>query len=120
MARPISRPVHGVADYAYVAAVFAAPNLLGFEDEPRAVLLCRALSAGILVSTVLTRAEWGVVRVVPFRAHLALDMLVSVATVGAPWLLGFAHHRRARSTVVAVGLFGLGVALLSRPEELPE
>ena len=120
MNRPISRPMHGFADYPYVAAVSSAPKLFGFEDEVVAARLCRVLSGGVLLSSVLTRAEWGFVRVVPYRTHLMLDMLVSAGTLAAPWLLGFAGHSRARNTFLAMGGFGLLAGLLSRPEEMPE
>ena len=120
MRKPISRPMHGFTDYPYVAAVSSAPELFGFADEEAAARLCRVLSGGILVSSVLTRAEWGFVRVVPYRTHLALDVLVSAGVLAAPWLLGFAGNARARNTFIAMGAFGLMAGLLSRPEELPE
>lgn len=118
MTKPISRPAHGFTDYPYVAAVSSAPTLFGFEDEPNAAMLCRVLSSGILVSSILTRAEWGFVRVMPYRAHLALDTLGGVMGLAAPWLFGFSENKRARNTFLVMGAFGLMAGLLSEPEEM--
>ena len=120
MSKPISRPMHGFTDYPYVAAVSSAPELFGFEDEAAAVRMCRVLSGGILVSSILTRAEWGFVRVMPYKTHLVLDVLGGATALAAPWLMGFSGNKRARNTFIAIGAFGLMAGLLSRPEEMPE
>lgn len=119
MNKPITRLQHGFIDYPYVAVVSTAPVLFGFRNEPAAVLMCRVLSGSILVSSIFTRAEWGVLRVVPFKTHLALDVLGSVTALSAPWLMGFSGNRQARNTFLMTGLFGLAAVLLTRPEELP-
>lgn len=119
MQQPISREQHGLVDYAYIPAVAAAPAALGFDRDDVPARLARLLSAGVLLSTLLTRAEWGVVRVIPFKVHLGMDAAVSALAVAAPWLFGFADDERARNTFVAVGLAGLVVGALTRPEEMP-
>lgn len=120
MHQPISRQAHGLADLAYVPMVAAAPKLFGFEEEKAAATACYALSGMALVSGLLTRAEWGAVKVLPFKAHLALDFVNSVAALAAPWLLGFAHNERARNAFLGIGAVGLTAGLLTRPEEMPE
>jgi hypothetical protein len=120
MSKPISRALHGpLADYPFVAFTAAAPNLAGFQDEKTATLLCRALSGTALLASLLTRAEWGVFRVLPFKLHLTLDALTGVLALGAPWLFGFSKNSRARNTFLALGIFGLVGGLLSEPEEMP-
>ena len=80
----ITRPWHGLTDYNYIAVVSAAPKEFGFEDEPKAVLMTRVLTGTILVSSVFTRAEWGFVRVMPYKAHLALDFLGGMLALSVP------------------------------------
>lgn len=118
MRQPISRRQHGVADYLYVPAVAAAPELAGFTS-PTAARLARAFSASALVSALCTRAEWGVVKVVPYRTHLAVDAVTGLAALAAPWLFGFADDARARNTFLAMGVVALSAVALSRPEEMP-
>ena len=119
MKKPISRRQHAATDYSYIPLVSLAPGLAGFEDEPTAVRLCRIASGTIAVSSLLTRAEWGTVQVMPYRAHLAIDAALGAFALAAPWLFGFAGHRRARNTFLAMGAAGLSAGLLSRPNELP-
>lgn len=119
MWQPISRRQHGLADYTYVPAVFAAPRLAGFAGDARPARLARAFSVAVLASALCTRAEWGAFKLVPFRAHLALDAASGVLAFAAPWALGFAGDRRARNTFLALGVIGVVAALLTRPEEMP-
>ena len=119
MTKPISRPLHGFIEHNYIAAVATAPRFMGFEDDAKATLVCRAFGAGVLAASVFTRAEWGFIRVIPYRAHLTIDLLSSIAALGVPWLFGFAGDARARNTFLAMGVSGLIVSLLSEPEEMP-
>ncbi len=120
MEKPISRQMHGVADYAYGPMVLAAPKIAGFEDEDKAVLISQIIGGGVIASTVLTKAEWGLVKVIPFKAHLALDVAVSLFSLVAPWLFGFANNAKARNTFLAMGTIGAVVTSLTQPEEMDE
>ncbi|MCC3156758.1 hypothetical protein LJ737_05880 [Hymenobacter sp. 15J16-1T3B] len=120
MNQPISRQAHGLADLTYIPTVAAAPKLFGFEEEKTAVATCYALSGMALMSGLMTRAEWGVFKVLPFKAHIALDFVNSVTALAAPWLFGFAHNEKARNAFLAMGAVGLTAGLLTRPEEMPE
>ncbi|HEY0072845.1 MAG TPA: hypothetical protein VGB77_02000, partial [Abditibacteriaceae bacterium] len=75
MNKPISRQLHGLAEATYIPAVALAPKLGGFEENKTATTLCYAISGTALISSLFTRAEWGAVRVVPFKMHLALDAI---------------------------------------------
>ena len=119
MRQPVSRRQHGIADYLYVPAVAAAPMLAGFTSTTP-TRLARLFSASTLLSAFFTRAEWGVVKVMPYRTHLAIDAATGVASLAAPWLGGFAHDVRARNTFLAMGIVALAAVALSRPDEMPE
>ena len=118
MSKPISRPMHGVLDYGYAAAIAASPELLGFKDQPTATLLCRAVGASTLVASLFTRYELGLVRVLPFKLHLAADALTGVASLGAPWLLGFAQNSKARNAFLGFGVLALVVGALTQSDEM--
>ena len=120
MTKPISRPWHGLTDYNYVAVVSAAPKEFGFEDEKKAVLMTRVLAAAILVSSIFTRAEWGFVRVMPYKMHLLLDTMGAGLALSAPWLFGFAGNAKARNAFIAFGIFGILAGTLSQPDEMPD
>ncbi|MBJ6143094.1 hypothetical protein [Hymenobacter sp. BT559] len=120
MNQPITRVQHGFTDYAYIPLVASAPYMVGFSENRTATTLCYVLSSTILASSLVTRAEWGVVKVLPYKAHLVLDVVGGLAGLSAPWLFGFAKDRKARNTFIAAGLFGLLAGLLSKPEEMPQ
>ncbi|MFD2717491.1 hypothetical protein ACFST9_02120 [Hymenobacter monticola] len=109
----IPRPLHGVADYLYVPAVAAAPALFGFAHHKTPARLARIVSGGVLASTLLTRAEWGVWKLMPYKAHLTLDFAAGLGTMAMPWLAGFARRRRARNTFLVFGAISVGASLLS-------
>ncbi len=119
MSKPISRRAHAFTDYSYAPLVASAPDLVGFTEEKTASTLCHVLSGTILVSSLFTRAEWGPIRVMPYKAHLAIDTVGGLTALTAPWLFGFAKNKKARNTFLAMGVFGLIAGLLSQPDEMP-
>jgi len=120
MEQPISRQMHGVADYAYAPLMFAAPRIMGFEEQNEAARICEIVGAGVLGTTMMTEAEWGVARLIPFKVHLALDVAVSLFSLAAPWIFGFAGNTKARNTFLAMGAVGAVVTTLTKPENMDE
>jgi hypothetical protein len=120
MNKPITRIQHGFTDYTYIPLVSSAPHLVGFTENKTATTLCYVLGSTILASSLVTRAEWGVFKVLPYKTHLVLDVVGGLAGLSAPWLFGFAKDKKARNTFIAAGLFGLLAGLLSKPEEMPK
>lgn len=72
----------------------------------------------MLGSTLLTKAEWGVIKLIPFRAHLAADVSLGAFSLIAPWLCKFSEKASARNTFLFIGLSGIviGGLLTSRKE----
>lgn len=120
MEQPISRQMHGIADYAYASLMFTAPQIVKFEDEEKAKRVCQVVGAGVMVATMLTKAEWGLAKVIPFKTHLFLDVAVSLFSLAAPWIFGFANNAKARNTFLAMGTVGAVVTSLTKPEEMDE
>ena len=97
MFKLISRRLHGFTDYSYIPMVAVAPILLGFGGVP--ALLCRVFSGAILLSSIFTRSEWGLIRIMPYKAHLVIDFLVGLLAMSSPWLFGFADNVFLRNTL---------------------
>ena len=117
MKKPITRLQHGVIDYTYSAVVAVLPELVDFKETKSATMLCRTLAAGALTYSLLTKAEWGAIKVIPFKTHLLIDITTSLFALGAPWVFGFSKNTRARNTLVSVGLAGLTASLLTQADE---
>ena len=121
MTKPIPTRVHGIADYLGGVALLLAPNLFGFSDiGGAAVWVPRVLGVVILVQSLATRYELGVVKLLPMRLHLMNDYAASLFLAASPWLFGF-HDRPANAWVphVVVGLGVFVLTLLTQTEPRP-
>ena len=115
----LSRQQHGFTDYSYVPLVAIAPYALGFANVTPAKWLCIILPLLILGGSLITRAEWGLLRIMPLKLHLLLDVMVGLVALSSPWLFGFPDQPVARNTFVVIGIFGICAGLFTRPEEMP-
>ena len=111
--KPISTKLHGVLDYLSVGTLAALPRLMGWDPAVRGLLTGAAL--GTLAYSLTTRYELGVLRVLPMKAHLALDGASGVAMAVSPLLLKD-EARSAAGALVGIGLFELGASLLTRTQ----
>lgn len=117
MRRPISTRTHGVLDYTAAATLYALPRMLGWSDRVTDLLTKAAL--GTLAYSLITRYELGAVKVLPMRAHLALDAMSGAAFCAAPWLLPD-EDETVTTTLAGIGLFELSAAFLTETESPAE
>jgi len=109
--KPITAHAHGVLDYVMVVLFLAAPTLFGLAGIAATISYVLALIH--LLLTAITAFPLGAFRIVPFKVHGALELLVGVLLVALPWLLGFSGETASRNFYVTVGLVILVVALLT-------
>ena len=86
--RPVDATLHGVTDYsAGTLLVTAFPRLVGLEATPagRQIRTAGAIHAGY---STLTDYPLGIVKLIPFQAHLAIDAIGAVALAAAPFVSG--------------------------------
>ena len=109
--RFVTKTVHAYLDYPVALVLLAAPFLLGLgASHPLAKWLSVAVGAAAFVLTVLTDHRTGVVRVVPYPVHLAVDFAVGVLFLIAPLALGFSgidawyYFANGAAVLVVVGL----------------
>jgi hypothetical protein len=108
--------VHGVLDYIMGIALLLAPNLFGFADVGgAAVMVPRIVGVVILLQSIMTAYELGVVKVLPMKVHLMNDYVVSIFLAVSPWLFGFADNRtNVWLPHVVVGIAILGTTLMTK------
>jgi hypothetical protein len=107
----IPTTLHGAIDYLVAIFLISAPYTLGFADGGAAQWSTIGLGAFVLVYSLFTDYELGMVRVLRFRIHLVLDVVFALLLLASPWVLGF-------STLiwwphVLVGIMGLVVTAFS-------
>jgi hypothetical protein len=110
----IPRPLHAVLDYLWGIAMIFAPETMGFKDNEAANAYCKARGGGMLLTSLMTRYELGLIKVIPFNVHLLLDLLSAAVSFAIPNLLGFDKNKKATQAVLAFSAFELGAVLLSK------
>jgi hypothetical protein len=86
--RPVDSTLHGVVDYSAGTFLLTAfPRIAGIEGTRSAqqVRTSAAIHAGY---STLTKYPLGIVKVIPFRAHLALDAIGALALAATPFVTG--------------------------------
>lgn len=117
VANVIPTRVHGAVDYATSGALVAAPELLRLKRTSASALAPRIAGGATAVSSALTDHELGAVKLLPMRAHLALDAAAGALLAASPWVLG-TRRRGVRHWLphTLVGLGEVAVALTSKTE----
>ena len=102
---------HGYLDYLAVAVVALAPTLFGFGGV--AATICYVVAAMQLGMSLLTAYPLGAAKVIPFTVHGAVELVVAIALVAAPWLFAFSSEDAARNFFIVSGLGLLAVYLVT-------
>ncbi|HKN57642.1 MAG TPA: hypothetical protein VJV97_02260 [Gemmatimonadaceae bacterium] len=111
MTKPISARVHGVLDYATVAAFLNAPMVFGFSGTPAAIVYW--LSGIHLLMTGCTDFPLGVFKWIPFKIHGAIEVVAGFFLLVAPWVFGFSNVHAARNFFVAMAIIIFVVVVLT-------
>ncbi len=103
----ISSKMHGILDYATVIFLLASPAL--FKMEAPLSTFTYALSSVHLGLTILTNFELGLIKVIPFRIHGLIEIVVALALAGvAFWFynsgdaLGFYYYMALAIVILIV------------------
>jgi hypothetical protein len=114
--RPIDATLHGLTDYTVgttLATVF--PRLAGVKGTRSERQIRIAGAAHVGYSTV-TRYPLGIAKLLPFKAHLAIDAAGAIALAATPFVTGqFRKGPREWVPQVAICLFELSSLMLTDP-----
>lgn len=116
--RFVAKTIHAWLDYPVALALIALPFLFGLgASHPLALTISPVVGVAAFLLTVFTDYHLGLVRVLPYRLHLAVDLAVGVLFLILPFALGFsgldaAYYWLNGAAVVAV-------IALSKPETDP-
>ena len=117
--RFVTKTIHAYLDYPVAALLMGMPFLLHLgSSQPLAKWLSVVTGVAALVLTVFTDHKLGVIRVLPYSVHLAVDFLVGVVFVIAPIALGFSGLDAMFYWANAAAV--LTVVSLHKPEAPPQ
>jgi hypothetical protein len=108
--RFISTAAHGLADYSVGFIVVGFPFYYGLTGASRATFV--ALGLFVIVYSLLTDYELGLVRVLRIRFHLLLDALFGLAMLAAPTVLRLPDD--GRIPVYVIGVLSLLLSLTTK------
>lgn len=88
--RFVTKTIHAWLDYPVALALMTLPFLLGLgASHPLALTISPVVGVAAFLLTVFTDHHLGIIRVLPYRFHLAVDLAVGLLFLALPSLLGF-------------------------------
>ncbi len=105
--------VHEALEYAVGVFFVLAGFLFGFEDEP-AFAVFIAVGVAILLMAVLSKGPLGVVDVLPWSVHAALDYVLAFFLILAPFLFAFRDVTAAMYASILPGVAHLVATLITK------
>lgn len=86
----VTKQIHAYLDYPVALALISLPFLLALGDSsPLAFQLSVMTGVAALILTILTDHQLGVIKVISYKIHLAVDFLVGIVFVLAPFVFSF-------------------------------
>lgn len=86
----VTKRIHAFLDYPVAVALITLPFLLGLgSSNPLALYLSVVTGVAAFLLTLLTDHHLGVFRVIPYKVHLIVDLLVAIVFILAPIVLAF-------------------------------
>lgn len=98
----LNSKIHGLVDYFFVLFLFVSPSIFGLEGRPE--LFAYLLGFVHLLVTIFTNFEYGVVRIILFKHHGWIELVVSFALVGVALYFGEVENELSRNFYFAVAI----------------
>lgn len=88
--RFVTKTIHAWLDYPVALALIALPFVFGLgTSNPLALTISPIVGVAAFILTVFTDHHLGLIRVLPYKLHLAVDLAVGVLFLFLPSILGF-------------------------------
>ncbi|MCE7063326.1 SPW repeat protein [Dyadobacter sp. CY343] len=107
----ISTKLHSKLDYATGPLFIAMPWIVGFNDNLTATWTLIAIGAMVILMSLFTDYEGGMVRSIPMSAHLNIDIVTGLFLAASPWILGF--HDEVYLPHLILGLIEVAAGLMT-------
>ena len=88
--RFVTKTMHAYLDYPVAASLIALPFVFRLGgSNPSAKWVAVVTGVAAIILTFFTDHKTGVIRIIPFSFHVAVDALVGIIFVTVPFVLGF-------------------------------
>lgn len=85
----ISTNQHGTLDYLVSILLIISPWVLDYFEEGIESIIPVLLGVSTITVSLMTDYEKGVLRVIPMKTHLAIDVISALFLAASPWIFGF-------------------------------
>ncbi|MCE3258769.1 MAG: hypothetical protein K0S12_410 [Bacteroidetes bacterium] len=109
--RIINTKVHGVLDYLMSVVLIASPWIFGFANGTLAQHVPMVLGAIMLLMSICTNYELGLVKALSMRMHLTADFVSGLLLAVSPWLFDF--YEEVYLPHLILGLAEIGASLMT-------
>jgi hypothetical protein len=105
-------------DLIYSGALMAAPLVLKamtngpVKGQGIANKLLPTIGAGILTQGLMSNHEVGAVKALDMKTHMKMDLGISALMMAAPYVMNL--DKRIKYPMIALGVIGLGLALMTK------
>lgn len=106
-----SLKVHNILDYIVGAVLVVAPFAFGFAELDTARNVFMLGGFFLLLYSLLTNYEFAALRILPVGVHMALDVLLGIVVMTAPWIFDYRGLLTPSQEYLHYGL-GVGVFAL--------
>ena len=93
---------HGAIDYLVVVFLLLSPTLFGLNDITATVTY--VVAAIHLLLTITTKFEFGLVKIIPFKIHGVIELIVSIVLIGVAFYLGNLEGELSRNFYLSFGI----------------
>jgi hypothetical protein len=107
----IDTKTHGYMDYIMGIFLIASPSLFSLNLNAMESTIFYVVGATALLYSLATNYELGLIKIIPMKGHLMLDIFSGVFLAASPWLFGFADLVYRPHLVL--GMIEIGTALLT-------
>lgn len=111
----ISTKTHGVLDYLMGIFLIASPWIFGFAYRNAAHYVPEVVGIVMLLMSVMTNYELGMIKVVSMRVHLTIDFLNGLFLAVSPWLFGFSDVVYLPHLIIGIAEMGASLITDRRP-----
>lgn len=105
----ISTRLHGILDYA-TAFILILPWIVDYHPTSEDTWILAASGTFIFIYSIITNYEVGMLKLLPMKGHMILDVLVSAFLIVAPFIFSLPHYT---NWTMIVGVVGLITTVLS-------
>lgn len=111
----ISTKAHTIIGVIVGVLLIAAPYIFGFADVAAAATVPVIIGIFIIINELITTSPVSLVKLVPMRVHIVIDVITGIALALSPWIFQFMDSENPIQWVphVVVGALVAGYALLT-------